>query len=49
MPFWSDSELEIDFLARKEDLPFQPHNSPEVVDLLRACCHKDPASRPTIN
>lgn len=48
MPFWADSELEIDLIAKNNPIKFQEGNSAGLRDLINKCCSKDPNSRPKI-
>ena len=48
MPFWADSELEIDLIAKNNPIKFQEGNSAALRDLINKCCSKDPNLRPTI-
>ena len=42
MPFWADSELEIDLIAKNKPIKFQEWNSVGLRDLINRCCSKDP-------
>jgi serine/threonine protein kinase len=49
LPFWAESELEIDLKAKNNPIDFKANNSPEMRDIIEKCCHKNPLLRPTID
>ena len=48
VPFFADSEIEMQLNAQNKELPIPPTFSPQLADLLKAMMAKVPEKRPTI-
>lgn len=47
LPFYGESELEIQIASRQKELVLPESFSPELKEVLNVCLNKDPSKRPT--